>query len=93
MADSGHTLTSPHSFDHIVGAGEQGRRKVEAEGARGRQIDDELEFGRLFDRHVAGFRASRDSVHDVRSLTKHPIEARPIRHEAARVDRFAERKH
>jgi hypothetical protein len=40
------------SFDHLVGAGEQRRRHVEAERLRRDQIQDEIEFGRLLDRRA-----------------------------------------
>jgi hypothetical protein len=45
-------LNLPSAFDHLVGAGEQRRWQVDAERLRGRQIDDQLEFGRLLDRKI-----------------------------------------
>jgi hypothetical protein len=44
--------THGNSFDYLVGAGEQGRRHLEAERLRGGQIDNQLELGRLLDRKV-----------------------------------------
>ena len=41
-------------FDHLVGAGEEHRRHIEAEGLSGPQIDHKLECGRLHDRQVGG---------------------------------------
>jgi hypothetical protein len=43
---------STSSFDHLVGAGEHRGRNFEAEGLRGRQIDDEIKLGRLLDWQV-----------------------------------------
>jgi hypothetical protein len=46
------------SFDHLVGAGEQRRRNVEAERFRGRQVHDEIKFGRLLDWNVGWLSAA-----------------------------------
>src|SRR5262245_59913857 len=50
-------LTSLSSLDDLVGDGEQRRWHGEAEHARRRVVDDELELGRLHHRQVCGFRA------------------------------------
>src|SRR5262249_984141 len=45
---------STPSFDHLVGAGEQGRRHLEAERVGGFQIDGQVELGGQRDRQVGG---------------------------------------
>ena len=44
--------TFRYSFDHFVGDEEHARRNGEAERFSGREVDDELEFGRLQHRQV-----------------------------------------
>jgi len=39
--------TRAASLDHLVGAGDEGRRHLKAEGLRWIEIDHQLEFGRL----------------------------------------------
>src|SRR5262249_40964187 len=46
------------SFDHLGGAGDQGRRKADAERLRRLEIDDELEVRGQLERHVRGPRAA-----------------------------------
>ena len=41
-------------FDHLVGAGEQDGRHIEANGFGCRDVDHKLELGRLFDGEVGG---------------------------------------
>jgi hypothetical protein len=42
------------AFDDLVGAGEYCRCNGEAEGLRGLEVDEKLEFSRLFDRQIGG---------------------------------------
>jgi hypothetical protein len=46
--------SKPSLFDHLIGAGKQRWRDFEAERFGRLQIDDEIEFGWLFDRRRGG---------------------------------------
>ena len=48
-------------LDHLVGAGEQGRRDFDAERSRGRKVDHEFELARLDDRQISWLGALEDS--------------------------------
>src|SRR5262245_6637434 len=49
-------------FEHLVGAGENRRRHIEAVGLRGLQIDHQLVLRRRLDREVSGLFTFKDAV-------------------------------
>src|ERR1700756_4688635 len=57
-----HQFCLAHSFDHLIGSGKQRRRDVEPERLGRNQVDDKIEFGRLFNRDVAGLRSTQNLV-------------------------------
>jgi hypothetical protein len=52
LASLTQPFTRPQSFDHLIGACEEGWRGREAERGCGFEVQDELEFRRLLDGQV-----------------------------------------
>ena len=54
---------------------------------RGLDVDDQLEFRRLFDGQPGGLDAGENLVHVNSRTAKHVLEIRPIRHEQDQLGR------
>src|SRR5262249_15134117 len=80
---------STPSFDHLVGAGEQRWRNIEADSLGRDQIDDKIIIGRLLDRQIARLGAAQDLVHVLGGAAEKRVEIRPIRHERAGLSMLA----
>src|SRR6516162_11128741 len=65
-------------FDNLVGACEQRGRYIESERVGSRQIDDEIELGRLLDRDFAGLRSPKNLVHEVAGVPPQVRKVWPI---------------
>ena len=101
-AASGHAAAAPpssvmnsrrsHSITSSARAS-SARRHVEAERLGDREIDDQLEFGRLLDRQVARLRAAQNLVDIVGCAAKQVRNMRAVRHQPCRIDVFAQAEH
>src|SRR5215470_493897 len=56
------SLRLAHSFDHLVGAGEQSGRHLEAKRPRGLEVDHQLILGRSLHRQVGRLLAFEDAI-------------------------------
>src|SRR5215472_13188999 len=85
------SLRLAHSFNHLVGDGEQSRRNVDAECSGGFQIDDQLVLGRRLNRQIAWLLALEDAIDIGCCLPVRLKHLNPIGHQAAARDEVAER--
>jgi len=90
MSALGHKRTFCHSLDHLVSDGEHARRNGEAERFGSREVDDELEFGRLQHRQVGGLCALEDATAIDADLMKHVRDVGSIAHQPAGFHKFTE---
>src|SRR3954469_6172927 len=78
-----HQLCLAHSFDHLVGAGEQRRWYVKAERPGRLDVDDKLELGGLDNRQVRRLGAVKYATGIGADLTMHIRQAGPVAHQPA----------
>src|SRR5512132_1872047 len=86
MSAKGQKRTSGqlNLFDHIVGAGKQRWRDVQANRLGSLEADHQFEFGRLLDRDIAGLRSPQNSVSNFGGSPEQGGEVWPVRHKTPR---------
>src|ERR1700760_4032695 len=75
-------------FDNVVGLGEEGGRNGEPERPGGREIDAELEAGRLLDRHVGRLLTLEDAVDKIGGAACDQALVRAVGDEDAGIQHF-----
>src|SRR5262249_1266159 len=70
------------------GAGEQSRRHFEAERIGSREINEEIEFGRLLDRELGWLRSAQNLIDQVGSSAPHVLPVRSIGHQTSHFHRL-----
>src|SRR5262252_9841917 len=73
-------------LDHLVGAGEERSRYVDAKCLRGLEIDNKVELARLIEGNVARLRTLEDLVDFIGGVGKYVREIDGIGHESADFD-------
>jgi hypothetical protein len=71
------------SFDHLVGAGEKRRRKIESDCLCRPKIHDQFELGRLFDRELSRFCSAQNFYSLPCQLPENFSEARTVSKQSA----------
>src|SRR5262245_54065165 len=74
------------SFDHLVGAQQERLGDRQAQRLGGRQINGEVELGRLLDRDVARLRTTQNFIDITSSAPEKVQKVRSIGHQTSRFD-------
>ena len=90
-AKSGHFAPQQKRrlFDHLIGAGQQRLRQVEAKRLRSLHVDDEIELGRLLDRDVSWLCPTQNLVNKLSGASKLVSLVRSVRNQTSRFNKLA----